>query len=410
MEQTKLALTNVIDQWKQTAPADATYKHLFMNVLHHSPYYLRYSLDNRRPNLLMIYTTEQSDTNNQAVLEANGIILNNESFDIIAMGMPTLINTESVKELPRNGNESIELSEDGTVLRVFWYENEWVVSTNRRIDAKRVKWASDRNFYELMAEAAWFGLNCPSSGTDLQQVFESYLDKSCVHSFILLHPESELVISHSTPTLVYVSCRNLDTMQEIEYVNVPFARLPRRLSQSDVETIFTRHVDEFTDLLVTKRGVICSDWSNPKLVKRYKLDFPHFREAEILRKNMPTMELSYLSAVDDNERALLRKYFPRYNTVFNALDHKYFVTVRNLHALYKECFIRKLYFLQPTDDTYHIIRQIHQHYRYTKEAVTQDIVNSILAQSCPFYLHLLLDKEGKAVDKVPYHVQAATFG
>ncbi|KAI8820921.1 hypothetical protein BJ741DRAFT_119240 [Chytriomyces cf. hyalinus JEL632] len=211
-------LQSVIGDWRawraeQCRPTTGNFRDLFNEVLGLAPYYLRYSLDPKHGSLLLIHPTEESEMDNRVVQECNGIIVDSTTFAVIAQGMNTVIDapeswgfttgTEFANAEWDQGTFYAEEAEDGTVLKVFHYNGEWIVSTNRRIDASRVRWCSPRSFYDPLCDVL--------QTAQPSQVFEKYLDKTCTYSFVLNHPENYLVVFHLVPSLVFVSKRDMKT-------------------------------------------------------------------------------------------------------------------------------------------------------------------------------------------------------
>ncbi|RKO93304.1 hypothetical protein BDK51DRAFT_27878 [Blyttiomyces helicus] len=141
------ALSNLISTWiKNGNPSivvgdvnkEKTFRELFNQVLHRSPFYLRYSLDRKRPDLFLIHPTELSDMSDPVVLECNGIILRKKTHEIVARGMDNICDVDidqAMSYLDTPDTYALEEAEDGTVLRVSYIDDQWVVSTNRCIDA-----------------------------------------------------------------------------------------------------------------------------------------------------------------------------------------------------------------------------------------------------------------------------------
>jgi len=75
-------------------------------------------------------------------------------------------------------------SYEGTLLRVFYYQSKWFISTHKKIDAYNSKWGCDKTFGELFEQAFKhrYGINPAHS---LQEALSSYLDTEHVYIFLL---------------------------------------------------------------------------------------------------------------------------------------------------------------------------------------------------------------------------------
>ena len=341
---------------KEKKELNFSFRELFKDVLHNAPYHLRYSTDNHRPHLFMIHPTDLSDKSEELVRECNGIILNCNTFEIVAYGMRTLndyeqsVDNMNLEELEKY---NIEEAEDGTVLKVFYHDVEWIVSTNRRIDASRVRWSSRKSFKQMLCEAL--------STTNPDELFEKDLKKDLTYSFILLHPDNRLVIKHENPELVFVSSRNNVSLEEISPENaMSWARLPRKLTPEEcIKNINSKDAKD-------KRGVILTlENSDPKNINRRKIDYQWFSKGSGLRKNMPDFYLSYLSC-NHQEKKEMREYFgsdEENKKMFNNVD----ISLRNLgnhiFELYRDSYVRKQFKIPNNHPLFNILRKLHNVYR-----------------------------------------------
>lgn len=347
---TMSALVHVIDEWtiNDNGPVENRLKRLFMECLHLSPYFLRYSIDRKRPELVMIHATPRSDVNNRAVQEANGIVLDqNDNFKIVSQGMTNLIELESESQLTKPVESyQIEQLEDGTVLRVWWYKDEWLISTNRRIDSKKVKWCSNKSFYDMFCDVLMY-----HGVSDIEAELDRVFDKNHAYSFVLLHPENRLVIDHPVPQLVHVSTRDLTTSEEVVVtLQAPWTVLPVQGKNPHLNTV--------------KRGLLYTDRSDPKHVLRYKVDYPWYACAHELRKNQPYLHLSYL-ACSMSEKAMFRTYFGSL-PVFDTIDLMLRDMTTYVFHLYRSSFVHKHFQVMEDHPIYSILRLVHRRYKTTK--------------------------------------------
>ena len=367
-------LSTLIKSWKteqENNKQEFSFRTLFSNVLHKEPYHLRYSLDKKRPKLFMIHPTELSQNDNKVVQECNGIILDGETFEIVSYGMQNLtdstVHFDSTKTDFDNENIHVEEAEDGTVLRVFYWNNEWIVSTNRRIDASRVRWASNKTFYELLSEAV--------PDRKLEDLFEKDLSKENTYSFILLHPENQLVIDHSEPRLVLIGYRNNSTFVEKDHrdLQLDWAQNPHSITENTLKFV-NDHLESKERF--DKRGLIISDWSVSTVVKRVKIDYQWFTIANDLRKNMPTLHLSYL-ACSFQEKKLMRSYFGQLD-IFNMVDSLLRYLTKYSFETYRDSYVRKQYKVPTDHPIFYVVRRLHYLYKTGGEPIKMQHVRTIL--------------------------------
>lgn len=384
------SLLKTIADWKESNK-EGSYRDLFKDLLHKAPYFLRYALDPSKPDLFMIYQTDYSDRTDAVVRECNGIILNMD-YSIVAYGMDRMVDkTEDFKtgrftleeyKNPEDGTSKpiiIEEAEDGAVLTVYHYQPsdgnadgaKWVVSTKRSIDAHNVRWSSHKDFYQLLCDAV--------PDNDPQTLFDKNLHKDYTYSFILLHPENQLVVAHAEPKLIYVSKRNKKTLSETN------------ASDNDAESFTWANkrtqisYDEACDKLTgkgsptTKRGVIVGTKvtvDSVTNISRLMVDYKWFNEANNLRKGMPSLHLSYLSCSPD-EKQRMRGYFGNLE-MFNVIDHLLRDLIHYTHNVYKDSYIRKQFKVSIEHPISRTIRKLHYTYKTTGNPVTiHDVVDVV---------------------------------
>lgn len=356
-------LLKLVNQWRnERKPEDCDFRDLFKEHLHKEPYFLRYSLDKNRPDLLMVYMTDYSDRNNEIVQECNGIILDKKDFSLVAYGMKRMKDVtpefHAGKFKVDYENYQCEEGEDGAVLVVYNYADSWIVSTKRSIDANNVKWSSSRNFYQLFSDAL---------GEDSMTVFQRDLHKDFTYSFILLHPENHLVIPHNKPEVLYISRRNIKTLEEhnmsssIESDSLSWARKRSQLSKNEAQAKLRQRRGNKRGIILSKRNDSTNDYD------RIFIDYKWFSEAKDLRKGMPTLHLSYLACGPD-EKQKMRSYFGN-QPIFNTIDDILKNLVQFTFQVYQDSYVRKQFKVSYNHPIHKTIRKLHYDYKTTGEPV-----------------------------------------
>jgi len=363
---------------------------VFRDQLHMSPYKLRYSTDRNRRNLLMIHPTDASDRDNDLVRESNGIVIDLDTLQVVVRGNDDFVRLEKFEQLEElilsdKISDEIQYTEDGTVLRVTWLNesSEWVVSTNRRIDAKRVRWASCKTFAEMMAEVIQLSERKP---VNVDDIFERDLKKGFTHTFILLHPGNPHVIEHVVPELVYVSSRAL-TDGQYDFERPKWSRSVQKGTLADID--LDSHGEKLSKKLhgLRKRGVMLVTKDLP--VKRYSFDHQLFQHMNELRKNQPTMSQSYL-ACNEWEKAQLCEYYPHWKEMFSMLDSKVSDLVRYSYSLYRSSFIYRKFYIPEDHPIYYVMKALHAIHKRTNNVITYDITKETISNMEPGMLFWLI--------------------
>ncbi|CAF3648444.1 unnamed protein product [Rotaria sp. Silwood1] len=106
---------------------------------------------------------------------------------------------------------------DGTFFKVYYFQNEWHISSNSRIDIKQFRQKYIRcgkTNEQLWQEAA------TEAGLDY-----SKLNKRYVYFFERVHPDYKIVIPYDKPMLYHLGTRDMLTLKELEIdIGVPKPR------------------------------------------------------------------------------------------------------------------------------------------------------------------------------------------
>jgi hypothetical protein len=175
---------------------------LLKTFLENDPYKLKIKEDTKYPTLCIIINGDESNINEPIVRFCNGIILDKESLKIICYTFIKCMEENTINPELFTGNLYIEPSYEGTLIRVFHYNNEWFFSTKKMINARRAKWVSSKSFFDLFQETL------PNPNID------EYLDKTKCYSFLLIHHENNVVIRYPKNNIIHIS--TFDSVNQCE--------------------------------------------------------------------------------------------------------------------------------------------------------------------------------------------------
>ena len=294
----------------------------FKNIIESTPYFLKIKEDINFPNIFLIHTTENSDLNYKLVRECNGIIIEKNTYKILCYTFDKCY--EDLNENFDYDNLYIESCIEGTLIRLYFYNNKWMVSTKRCIDATKSKWLSDKNFFELFLEC---------TNINLMET----LNKNHCYSFVLAHPENSIVVKYNIPILFHISTRNLETLNEV-LVNVDIGCQYLMKSFLNKNNLNEFKNSILIDESLNDEGYIMID----KNYNRCKIKKPYFCKVRELWGNTNNRFIRYLELRKDD--TLLANYL-----YFFGQDKQKFIDyeiiVRNLctdiYTLYHEKHIKK---------------------------------------------------------------------
>lgn len=319
--------------------------------------------------------------------QANGIIFDKESKEIIAACQPKFIEVQTANEIcdliTNNSSENIrmEFCEDGTVMKLYNYNDVWYTSTTRCIDASTSFWSSNRSFDAMFWEIFDKSL--------LQK-----MDKTFTYVFILLHKENRIVVKHSFNTLVYISRINNKTLEEdyinhfrgIQYIKRPKYIEPEQFLEVSQHSIFDNKY---------KRGVLLKVYEPSKMNWTiYKCDFERYKLVKNIRGNVPQIRMRYLELLNKPETLeLLEKIYGENHFMFTYIRVSLLNLVKTIYKLYIDSHIK--HNIQVTEDNiyYQTLRQLHAQYKITNKPIGFSDVQTKIYNLNRFALKKLLGWE-----------------
>ena len=360
-------------------------------------YKLKVKEDTKYPNLCIIINNHESNSIEPFVRFCNGIILEKNSLKIVCITFNKSLEEDTVDNELLNGNLYVENCYEGTLMRLFCYNDEWILSTKKMINAQRAKWISTKNFNELFTE------------TLENKNITDVLNKENCYSFILAHQENNIVIKYPVNGIIHISTYNLTNQCEVEET------IGNGIIKSDRKSLNFSTLDEVNNYIhsvkndkdIGSEGVILI---NDKYIRqKFRKDlFVHIRN---LWGNTNSRFFRYLTLRKDP--VILQEYLS-----FFGNDKKYFVDYEHeisntacfILNVYRNKFVIKdgnkipFYLSDNKNKENGVIYRIHGAFLKTKEKVKyEDIMMLILsldeAQVCFIMNQIKKDKQ-KQLDHV----------
>jgi hypothetical protein len=297
-------------------------------ILESTPYNLKIKEDNSYPNLFLICGQETSDYSLKIVNECNGIIMDKNTLKIVCYTFDKSPEQDTLSpELnTENGNLYYEPLYEGSLMRIYYFENEWIISTKKCIDPSKSKWISNKSFMELFKEA----INVQNPN-----IFD-HLNKDYCYSFILAHPENNVIMRCYYPQIFHISTRDMTTLKEI---NVELPLIPR------IERVpFNMSFEELNNYLENDRSLenegymlIDTNYNRQKFRKR------HYNYLRDLWGNSNNRFFRYLELRKDFAKLSGEYflYFPDDHTSFIEYEENLNIMAQNILYIYCEKHVHK---------------------------------------------------------------------
>ena len=275
-------------------------------ILESETYNLKIKEDIDYPELFLIHTQHNSVYDIPFVNECNGIILEKNTFKIVCYTFNKcfdIIDNQIVGQNIDINNLYIEQAIEGTLVRLFYYNNKWNVSTKKCIDAAKSKWISEKNFLQLFEE-------CIQDWSFMENLNISYC-----YSLIITHPENKIVVDYITPIAYHISTRDLTTLNEVDtYIGIS-KNIRTYLKYSDFNNILN---NIYADTSLLYEGhIFIDDYYN-----RWKIKTPYYNRVRNLWGNTNNRFYRYLELRKDYN--LLNEYL-----LYYAYDRNKFIEYEN---------------------------------------------------------------------------------
>jgi hypothetical protein len=172
--------------------------------------------------LLLVANNYEKDINKMSELEkeCRSIILD-ENLNIICYTFNSIYYNDDAKQyLLNNNNNDYKIYEcyEGTILTVYYHNDQWNVSTRRCLDAKKSIFFSNKSYFELMNETLndTYNMNF--------KMFVSKLNKDNYYMFVLVNHENKNIVDYTKEfgenykRLFHIMTRDRNTHNEIDEV------------------------------------------------------------------------------------------------------------------------------------------------------------------------------------------------
>lgn len=280
-------------------------------ILSLPPYCLKYDEKtiNGKNYLLLKYNQIESDFTEAIVKECRGIILRLNDLKIVCYPFNKFFNYGDIKADTINFQTSKSQEKiDGSIIKM-WYDEEWIISTNGKIDANEPKNTDGISFKELFLISLKNHLN--NDEIKLNNFYDE-LNKHHNYTYIfeLVHPMIRNIVRYNNPDIRHIGTRNNDTFEELN-IDIGIEK-PKEYHFNSIEDI----VKMSKTLSLNEEGyvVVDSNWN------RIKIKNPAYVAAHYLKNNgviSAKRAMDIILAGETDEFLLL---FPEFTNYFNNIS------------------------------------------------------------------------------------------
>ena len=272
-------------------------------LLSSPPYSL--SIKRKDTRILFKYSQIDSDFSLEIVREARGLILEDKTWNVVCYPFKKFFNYGEVYADEIDWKSAkVTSKEDGSLIKVYFYNGEWRVGTNSTIDAEDAVLNSPyyRNFRELFDVAA---NNCKFDFDRLDPNY-TYLMELCSRY-------NTIVVPYDEPKLFHIGTRNNITCEEVE-VDIGIEKPKQYMLSSLDDCIAMAATFDFT-----KEGFVVVD-KNYHRVKVKSEDY--VRVHRLANNGSITLERA-IDLIRMNELEEFLVYCPQYTDFINDVHHRF---------------------------------------------------------------------------------------
>lgn len=263
---------------------------------------------------------------------------------------------------------------EATIIRVFVFEGEWIISTHRKLDAYTSKWASIKSFGDLFEDAVFKRTNLKISE------FLSKLNVNHQYEFLITAVgDARIVINDDEIPNIYLAA----VFENGKILNVKtIAGVFRQ------EEIFMKSIDkESIELQLLKMD------SNPEVQgiiiicqitgQSWKFYTRSYYQKHILRNNVASIPFAYLHNIgNETKRAEFKKMYKHCSEKLEKYDLILEEIIKSIHKVYIERFINRNECMT-TKNKHSVVQMCHKKFidgkiQNKKVIISEKIVREIL--------------------------------
>lgn len=258
---------------------------------------------------------------------------------------------------------------EGCLIRRFYHNNNWYVSTHKKIDSYTSKWGCDKSFGELFDEAY-------NRFTESDSNKEYYEDKNYVCVFLLKNYIGNRIVcvAGEKPELQFiVRINKVDNTNEFSNYHEKIITDNKSMTLENVNELISQ-VD-----ITTSQGLMFINTHTLEALKVIKDDYIFYA---LLRGNQPNILYRYIElqqAGDSKNVEFFFNLYPEKREEFLNFHQVLGDICVNVYRKYRNRYVRKQVAIAPQEQFY-IMKELHESFITSEkqDIITQDKVCSYI--------------------------------
>ena len=303
-----------------------------------------------------------TNTDSDLLKRCRGVVFHGQDLVLQAFPYTAEFNHEELprlEEVLRDFHKfSFYDSYEGALLRVFHFNGKWFLSTHRKLNAFRSKWASKDSFGTHFKKALTSELenNKPlntavPAGDNVLERFYSILDESKQYMFLILNGEDNRIVCSppDRPRIYHVGTFVEGELDLEDEFLIPKPTLHRWLNIDEMISYVTN--SDYKHL----QGIIAFGPDNTQI----KIFHKDYQDLFRTRGNEPSIKFRYLQ-VRMNKRFtdMLYYLYPKQVETFDDYENTLFDVARMIYRSYVQRFIKKRYVTVPREE-FQVVKECH---------------------------------------------------
>jgi hypothetical protein len=263
---------------------------------------------------------------------------------------------------------------EGSVVRIFFYNNKWWTTTHRKLDARRSFWSSKISFGEYFENALnqliikkFLNIEIAHKSHILDR-FYSTLDTKYQYSFIVLNQDDNCIASTRTEQYGVYHIGTFNEQFEMVDIDVNVPK-PDELKFNSRDELL-KYIEKDT----SSQGVVVFLPNGQQL----KISSESYMNRFNIRGNEPSIKKQYLNLRRDHEATInLKNMYPSYIPDFMEYENIIDIVSKFVYKQYIKRYIHREMARVPKPQ-YKLLLLAHDSYKKTKNYVTVETIKKIM--------------------------------
>ncbi len=318
---------------------------------------------------------------------------------------------EEISFLYKNNDWTITEAIEGTLIRIFYFNDKWIITTHRKLDAFKSKWGSEKSFGDIFKEAVMIKTQDSqiNDDVDVNTLCQKLgLNKHRQYTFLITATDKTRFVCPSTPIpIVYLYAITEKINNKTTIINENDSEM-KKWNDWKQESLHLKAPEAIQFVQNLSFPFKCQGllFFNSKTFESYKLVNKTYQEYFDVRGNIPSVPFAYLHILGNKNKIQMFKQMISEKDIETI--EKYEKTIQELivelHNLYLKRYVEKDTEMKTDKSKHKFLLGLHEWFKNQREKcvstgaipkirVTQNVVSKILLESDPPVINRLIKEK-----------------